>query len=103
MNHTTIVSACMALLVVGCGSETVEIPQYDGAMLFQGYCASCHGVAGEGDAEGCAAVLAKVVTAQDQVGAFPAQQALQGQLPDEHRAGFQVDAFVFDPHHDWPK
>ncbi len=38
-----------ACLVAGCGSDTVEIPEYDGAMLFQGYCASCHGPAGAGD------------------------------------------------------
>ena len=29
--------------------DAVEVPEYDGAMLYKGYCASCHGPAGKGD------------------------------------------------------
>ncbi len=41
--------AIVVCLAGGCGSETVEVPEYDGAMLFLGYCASCHGPSGQGD------------------------------------------------------
>jgi hypothetical protein len=49
MKRWTILCTCVAWLVAGCGSDTVDIPEYDGAMLFQGYCASCHGPDGRGD------------------------------------------------------
>ena len=40
-------------LAVGAGTaasqDAVEVPEYDGAMLYKGYCASCHGPTGQGD------------------------------------------------------
>jgi len=38
----------LAGIVAAC-QMTQEVPEYNGAMLYQGYCASCHGPAGRGD------------------------------------------------------
>ena len=38
----------LAALLTAC-QTTPAIPEYDGAMLYQGYCASCHGPTGRGD------------------------------------------------------
>ena len=42
------VAAAFALLLAGCQSVD-PTPAYDGAQLFQGYCAACHGPVGAGD------------------------------------------------------
>ena len=52
MKCATNVSRLVVLGVAGMlgGCQTaVTVPQYDGAMVYQGYCASCHGPIGQGD------------------------------------------------------
>lgn len=51
MNNTSLVTAqivLLATLLAGC-QTTPAVPEYDGANLYRGYCASCHGVSGKGD------------------------------------------------------
>ena len=38
----------LAAALTACQTSST-IPEYDGAMLYQGYCASCHGPTGRGD------------------------------------------------------
>lgn len=40
--------ALAAILLAAC-QTTPAIPEYDGANLYRGYCASCHGLTGRGD------------------------------------------------------
>ncbi len=52
MNRMMIAMALLAaalLFGVAACQTTPPVPPYDGAMLYQGYCASCHGPTGMGD------------------------------------------------------
>lgn len=46
---------CLGCVMACQTSKT--LPQYDGSMLYQGYCASCHGTSGAGDGPVAASLI----------------------------------------------
>lgn len=83
MSHRSFPLAAAAVaavsLVVGC-QATTPVPDYDGANLFQGYCASCHGMDAAGDGP-LAAKLAvappDLRTLEARYGSFPRERLEQ--------------------------
>jgi mono/diheme cytochrome c family protein len=66
--------------IVACQAAQ-PVPEYDGAMLYMGYCASCHGPAGQGDGP----LADQLVTTMQDLGTI--QSRNRGVFPrDELRA-----------------
>jgi len=63
MNRSTNLSLLLALafaaILAGCQVKPT-VPDYDGAMLYQGYCASCHGPIGKGDGPVAPSMMVKM-------------------------------------------
>ena len=63
MNRSTKLSLILALacggILAGCQAKRT-VPEYDGAMLYRGYCASCHGPTGKGDGPVAPAMIANM-------------------------------------------
>jgi mono/diheme cytochrome c family protein len=48
-HRSSVIGGLLGVLMAGC-SATPDAPAFDGANLYLGYCAACHGASGAGDA-----------------------------------------------------